>query len=102
VAGRILPEGYNGVRSLLRKYEVEQSFTRSGAIEAVRDEDKATGAVGFNAFKQLVIEARELSTELRARNWSPSILTKDPKTAWVTTGTPARWRIWQGSPTCFT
>lgn len=47
-----------GVRSLLRKYGVEESFTRSGAIEAIRDIDAATGAVGLDAFKNLHIEYR--------------------------------------------
>jgi hypothetical protein len=47
-----------GVRGLLRKYGVEESFTRSGAIEAIRDIDTATGAVGFDAFKSLHIEYR--------------------------------------------
>jgi hypothetical protein len=47
-----------GVRNLLRKYGVEESFTRTGAIEAIRDVDAATGSVGFDAFKQLHIEYR--------------------------------------------
>jgi hypothetical protein len=47
-----------GVRGLLRKYGVEESFTRSGAIEAIRDKDAATGAVGFDAFKDLHIGGR--------------------------------------------
>jgi len=48
-----------GVRDLLRKYGVEQSFTRSGAADAIRDVDPATGAAGFDAFKNLYIEYRE-------------------------------------------
>jgi len=44
-----------GVRNLLRKYGVDQSFTRSGAIETIRDIDAATRAVGFEAFKDLHI-----------------------------------------------
>jgi len=40
-----------GVRNLLRKYGVERSFTRSGAIEAISD--------GFNDFKHLYIEYRQ-------------------------------------------
>jgi hypothetical protein len=44
-----------GVRNLLRKYGVDQSFTRSGAIETIRDVDGATSAVGFDAFKRLHI-----------------------------------------------
>jgi hypothetical protein len=48
-----------GVRQLLRKYGVDDSFTRSGAIDAIRDLDAATGAVGFDAFKNLHIEARQ-------------------------------------------
>jgi hypothetical protein len=47
-----------GVRNLLRKYGVEESFTRSGAIEAIRDVDAATEAVGFAAFRRLHIEYR--------------------------------------------
>jgi hypothetical protein len=48
-----------GVRNLLRKYGVDEHFTRTGAMEAIRDIDKATGAVGFDAFKDLYIEYRE-------------------------------------------
>jgi hypothetical protein len=48
-----------GVRNLLRKYRVEDSFTRSGAIGAIRDIDPATGNVGFDAFKNLHIEYRQ-------------------------------------------
>jgi hypothetical protein len=44
-----------GVRDLLRKYGVDQSFTRSSAIECIRDIDAVTGAVGFEAFKNLHI-----------------------------------------------
>jgi hypothetical protein len=47
-----------GVRNLLRKYGVEEHFTRTGAIEAIRDLDPATGAVGFDEFKGLHIEYR--------------------------------------------
>jgi hypothetical protein len=47
-----------GVRNLLRKYGVDEHFTRSGAMDAIRDIDKATGAVGFDAFKRLHIEYR--------------------------------------------
>jgi hypothetical protein len=48
-----------GVRDLLRKYGVEESFTRTGAADAIRDVDRETGTVGFNAFKDLYIEYRE-------------------------------------------
>jgi hypothetical protein len=44
-----------GVRNLLRKYGVDKSFTRTSAIEAIRDIDAATKAVGFEAFKDLHI-----------------------------------------------
>jgi hypothetical protein len=47
-----------GVRNLLRKYGVDESFTRTGAIEAIRDIDQANGVVGFDAFKDLHIEYR--------------------------------------------
>lgn len=48
-----------GVRDLLRKYGVEDSFTRSGAMEAIRDVNKVTRIAGFDAFKGLHIEYRE-------------------------------------------
>jgi hypothetical protein len=48
-----------GVRSLLRKYSVDESFTRTGAMDAIRDVDPDTKAVGFDAFKDLYIEFRE-------------------------------------------
>jgi hypothetical protein len=48
-----------GVRALLRRYGVDESFTRTGAKDAIRDVDRATGAVGFDAFKHLYIEFRE-------------------------------------------
>jgi hypothetical protein len=44
------------VRELLRKYDVDESFTRCGVMSAVRDVDKTTCAVGFDAFKGLHIE----------------------------------------------
>jgi hypothetical protein len=47
-----------GVRNLLRKYGVDKHFTRSGAIEAIRDVDAVTRAIGFDAFKHLHIEPR--------------------------------------------
>lgn len=47
-----------GVRNLLRKYGVDESFTRTAAIEAIRDVDPVTGAVGLDAFKNLHIEFR--------------------------------------------
>jgi hypothetical protein len=48
-----------GVRNLLRKYTVEQHFTRSSAVAAIRDVDGVSQAVGFDAFKNLFIEYRE-------------------------------------------
>ena len=48
-----------GVRALLRKYGVDESFTRSGAIGTIRDVDTTSGAVGFDAFKDVYIEYRE-------------------------------------------
>ncbi len=47
-----------GVRNLLRKYGIDDSFTRSGAIEAIRDVDPTTEVAGFDAFKDLHIEYR--------------------------------------------
>jgi hypothetical protein len=54
-----------GVRDLLRKYGVDEHFTRAGAIEAIRDVDTATGAVGFDAFKDLHIEYRPGAGDLK-------------------------------------
>jgi hypothetical protein len=48
-----------GVRMLLRKYSVEQHFTRSSAVTAIRDVDANTQAVGFGSFRRLYIEYRE-------------------------------------------
>ena len=45
-----------GVRNLLRKYGVDDLFTRTGAIEAIRDVDPETSVAGFDAFKNLHIE----------------------------------------------
>jgi hypothetical protein len=54
-----------GVRDLLRKYGVDEHFTRAGAMEAIRDVDTATGAVGFDAFKDLHIEYRPGGGDLK-------------------------------------
>jgi hypothetical protein len=54
-----------GVRNLLRKYGVDESFTRTGAIEAIRDLDTTTQAVGFDAFKNLYIEYRPEGGDLK-------------------------------------
>jgi hypothetical protein len=54
-----------GVRDLLRKYGVDKHFTRTGAKEAIRDVDTATGAVGFDAFKNLHIEYRPGGGDLK-------------------------------------
>jgi hypothetical protein len=48
-----------GVRELIQRYGVDEHFTRTAAIEAIRDVDPATGAIGFDAFKRLSIEYRE-------------------------------------------
>lgn len=45
-----------GVRNLLRKYGVDESFTRTGAIEAIRDIDPTTNVAGFDVFKNLHID----------------------------------------------
>ena len=58
VEARVGLKNIRGVRKLLRKYSVDENFTRSGAIEAMRDVDPNTGAVGFDAFKGLHIERR--------------------------------------------
>ncbi|MGJ5065017.1 hypothetical protein [Bradyrhizobium oligotrophicum] len=48
-----------GVRRLLRKYGVDDHFTRAASIAAIRDVDPMTGTAGFDAFDRLFIEYRE-------------------------------------------
>jgi len=48
-----------GVRDLIRKYSPDQSFTRSGAVTAIRQADPVSGRPGFFQYERLFIEARE-------------------------------------------
>jgi hypothetical protein len=48
-----------GVRQLIRDYPPDKSFTRSNAIMTIRQEDSASGHVGFSQHERLFIEARE-------------------------------------------
>lgn len=49
----------SGVRHLIEKYNPEQSFTRSDAIQTIRQEDPTTKVVAFSQFEHLFIESRE-------------------------------------------
>jgi hypothetical protein len=48
-----------GVRKLIGKYSPDQWFTRSGAIQAIRDVDPVTNTPSFDAFKELFIAPRD-------------------------------------------
>jgi hypothetical protein len=48
-----------GARRLIEKFKATESFTRSGAIETIRDIDQVTGAVGLDNFEDLHIERRD-------------------------------------------
>jgi len=47
-----------GVRSLIEKYGPEQPFTRSAAVQLIRDLDETTGKTGFSEYETLHIEPR--------------------------------------------
>lgn len=49
----------SGVRNLIEKYNPDQSFVRSDAIQTIRQEDPMTQTVGFSKFERLFIEPRE-------------------------------------------
>ncbi|MBI4208348.1 MAG: hypothetical protein HY538_01400 [Deltaproteobacteria bacterium] len=49
----------SGVRELIEEYGPDKSFTRSGAIEAIRQKDPQTKVVAFSKFENLFIEPRE-------------------------------------------
>jgi len=44
---------------LIRNYSPSQSFTRSGAITTIRQEDPASGKQGFSKYEGLFIEPGE-------------------------------------------
>jgi hypothetical protein len=48
-----------GVRKLIGKYSPDQWFTRSGAIQTIRDVDPVTNTPSFEAFTRLFIAPRE-------------------------------------------
>src|SRR3989338_5756513 len=48
-----------GVRDLIEKYGPDKSFTRSGAIQTIRQQDPQTKVVAFSKFENLFIEPRE-------------------------------------------
>lgn len=54
-----------GVRELIRTYSPYQSFTRSGAITAIRQVDPDSGKVGFSRYERLFIERRDLKSTLK-------------------------------------
>lgn len=49
----------SGVRDLIEKYGPDKSFTRSGAIQTIRQEDSETKVVAFSKFENLFIESRD-------------------------------------------
>ena len=65
-----------GVRSLLEKYRPDQSFTRSGAIQAIRAVNADTGAVSLDSYKDIYIESRPIGTKLSADSVLSHLLKK--------------------------
>lgn len=50
-----------GVRKLIEKYKPSQSFTRSGAVQIIGQNDPATGRPNFEPYESLFIEPRTAS-----------------------------------------
>ena len=48
-----------GVRKLIEKYGPLESFTRSGAVQVIGQNDPATGRPNFEKYERLFIEQRE-------------------------------------------
>lgn len=53
-----------GVRNLVEKYNPQQPFTRSAAIQAIRGLDPETGIASFTSYEDLYIEARPPGSKL--------------------------------------
>lgn len=53
-----------GVRDLIAKYQPDQSFTRSGAVTTIGNNDPATGRPRFEAFEDLFIAPRPRGKKL--------------------------------------
>lgn len=62
---RCRPFKIPGVRNLIKKYGPDKWFTRSGAIEAIRDVDPATNVPSFAEFEEIYIEQRAIGTKLK-------------------------------------
>jgi hypothetical protein len=57
-----------GVRKLIGKYSPDQAFTRSGAIQAIRDVDPRTNVPSFTAFEDLHLATRDRANKLTAQH----------------------------------
>jgi hypothetical protein len=55
-----------GLRDLIKKHKVTESFTRSGAITAIRQIEN--GVVNFAKYEDLFIECRDIDTKLKPEN----------------------------------
>ena len=55
----------SGVRGLIEKYKPDQSFTKSGAIQIIREVDPGTGIPKFSAYEDLFIESRPWKRKLK-------------------------------------
>jgi hypothetical protein len=62
---RCRPFRIPGVRNLIKKYGPDKWFTRSGAIEAIRDADPNTNVTSFAEFEDIYIEQRPTGTKLK-------------------------------------
>lgn len=63
---RCRPFKIPGVRKLIKKYGPDKWFTRSGAIEAIRDVDPVTNVPSFAEFEDIYIEQRAIGSKLKA------------------------------------
>ena len=55
----------SGVRSLIEKYKPDQSFTKSGAIQIIREVDRGSGIPKFLTYEDLFIESRPWKRKLK-------------------------------------
>jgi hypothetical protein len=66
-----------GVRTLIEKYGPDKSFTRSGAIEAIRGVDCETNVASFSLHENLFIDARPTGKKLMPDHVLADLLEKE-------------------------
>lgn len=67
----------SGVRNLIEKYSPDESFTRSAAVQVIRDVDPNTSTVGFDAFRDLYISSRPRGKSLSPHDVLDYLLRKN-------------------------